>query len=418
MDSQRRIIIAGIAGWLLTCPSASHAFEVGHLAVLNAPNGKPRAELLVQAGQQERILSIRLAKPAEYKRFKTPLPATLKGTETATRIADLQAHTRITFARPLPDKPVPLLVVVASDKLEEFRLFTIKPGITPVISRKLASIPKKEAPEKQTSVEALGNDLPVPQEVRIREGDGLESVVRALGVRGVTASQVMAAIFQHNPDHFRNGNMHEPIPGGALRVPSLEEIRAIPDREARVLSQTHLQKRTAAAEATGAKGREPETVIFSAQPMVAGSGLENVLVRMQTQLDELTQMVKVTQVQQTRMNERLTALENSPANNGVLVERVTALEKAVKETPLSGGVGGDAAAQRETRRWQPWSQAALAVGGAMFALGMVWLGMRWNRHSVLPDQRILDLIAREYPWLLKEKRRDAAPGDAAAPPAA
>ncbi|MBF0179517.1 MAG: hypothetical protein HQM03_05770 [Magnetococcales bacterium] len=416
MDSQRRIIIAGIAGWILAWSPQSHAFEVGHLAVLDAPNGKPRAELLVQAGPRERILSIRLAKPAEYKHFKTALPAFLKGIETATRIADAQAHTRITFARPLPDKPVPLLVVVASDKLEEVRLFTLKPGITPVISRKLASTPKKETPEKKTSVETLGNEMPVPQEVRIPEGEGLEAVVRSLGMKGVTAPQVMAALFQHNPDRFRHGNMHDPIPGGTLRVPSLEEMRAIPDREARLLSQTHLKERTAASQAAVAKAREPETVIFSAQPVVSGSGLENVLVRMQTQLDELTQMVKVTQVQQTRMNERLTALENSPANNGVLVERVTALEKAIKEGPPLGGE--ETSARRETTRWLSWTQAIGAVGGAMLALAMVWLGMRWNRQDFLPDQRILDLIAREYPRLLKEKSRDATPRDSAAPPVA
>ncbi|MBF0126930.1 MAG: hypothetical protein HQM02_06930, partial [Magnetococcales bacterium] len=286
-----------------------------------------------------------------------------------------------------------------------------------------------------------------------KEGENLTTIARHLRPgKGVSLFQIMAALYERNPDHFLSGNMNNLVSGGTLNVPALEEIRGVRDRLARIMCMAHIkaweqqlagqkvspppQTVALVAESDGSTrsatpptgtprtteptpapvpqsdtpALQPETTrILSATPSAGSGGLENILVQLQSQLGELTQVLKSSQVQQSRLDARVVALENAPGGNEALASRVTALEKALQERPPQVAVEA-APAPGGPRAPFGWMPGAMVAGGLAFALGLIALGRRWNRQAQWSNlQKFLNVAAREHPMMVQEALKQTEP---------
>ncbi|MBF0212406.1 MAG: hypothetical protein HQM00_02440 [Magnetococcales bacterium] len=282
----------------------------------------------------------------------------------------------------------------------------------------------------------------------VKVGDTLTSIARSLQPgKGVSLQQLMAAIYERNPEHFLSGNMNNLISGGILKVPSMEEVRAINDRQARIMCMAHTkaweqmqagqnvppppQNVLLAAAHEGAKPApvseavpEPKTAssaalketpllstpqsqLQSIAPPGGGGGLENILVRLQGQLGELTEILKTSQMQQVKLESRVSNLELARSDNEALSGRVAALEKALRET-----VPGSMPASPAEGSSPPfgWLGAIFALAGLLVAGGLAWLGRRWNRQAQQDGlKQLLAVTAKEYPEVARDILRQITP---------
>jgi pilus assembly protein FimV len=103
------------------------------------------------------------------------------------------------------------------------------PSAEPAEPRKPASrAPVGDAP----SAEAVGAD-----EYKVKPGDTLSRIAGRTQRSGVSLDQMLASLYQANPDAFINSNMNRLKSGVVLSVPSAETAKAITPAEARQMIQ-------------------------------------------------------------------------------------------------------------------------------------------------------------------------------------
>lgn len=71
-----------------------------------------------------------------------------------------------------------------------------------------------------------------PGTYEVRKGDGLLAISSRLRYEGATRFQIVAAIYRTNPEVFPDGNINVLKEGQVLKLPSREQVAAIPPGEA------------------------------------------------------------------------------------------------------------------------------------------------------------------------------------------
>lgn len=79
------------------------------------------------------------------------------------------------------------------------------------------------------------------RQITVRAGDNMFAVARRNAVQGVTVYQMMIALQQANPQAFIADNVNLVKAGASLRMPDLDALTALSDREARRLFLQHAQ---------------------------------------------------------------------------------------------------------------------------------------------------------------------------------
>ncbi|MBF0295053.1 MAG: hypothetical protein HQL96_07665 [Magnetococcales bacterium] len=502
---KRRIALAVLAGLVALRAGELPAFEVGEIAILNAPTQRFQAEIPLRLGESEEIKSVKVGKAVDYKVLGLNRAPLLDAIEASVQVTDKGPRILLTSREPLPQKTFDLLLQVSSSKHTNFPVFRIKPepslvspkqeeAAAPVIkpaanaglspdkvalpggpdvqpeetrkekasksAKKPAERQEKTPPteekkpeekkqeEKKTATAtvkepppASAEEAPVrsgerarlgPKPLRygpVREGENLTSIANALRQKGVSTFQIMVAIFERNSDHFLASNMNNLISGGVLNVPTLEEIRSIKDREARIQTMAHLKiwKQTLAGQSVApppatsflppiGQQTAPEvsapasSVAAPGEPAVRpvpSPGLENILMQLQAQLGELTQVLRNNQAQQAKMDARLTALENNTSGGEQLANRIAVLEQALRERGAVVEGSGEAVAPEGAGRS---ATVAMILGGVVFVFGLLWLGRRWNRQAQWSNlQQFLNRAAQEHPNMVEEALRKTEP---------
>ncbi|MBF0127699.1 MAG: hypothetical protein HQM02_10870, partial [Magnetococcales bacterium] len=442
---------------------------------LSSPSSKTfRAEIPLHLGEGESIRQVQIGNATDYKAMGVLRSKALDAV--SVKVVENNGEPRIllTSNSPQAAKGFDLVLRVTSSRHTNFPVFKIPAAVAtrkdpepatqsakagPVgVAPPAESMPaesdvkaaaKSDGKTAQTMPAAKTPTAPTPgsrQYGPVRAGDTLTSISRGLLAKGITLHQLMAAIYERNSEQFLSGNMNNLVSGGTLKVPSVEEIRAIPDRQARILCMAHtkaweqmqagqpvspppqnvlLAAEEAAKQAppTESAARLPveerpavQSQLQSVLPPGSGGSLENVLVRLQSQLGELTEVLKTNQAQQVKLESRVSTLEMSRTDGEALAKRLTNLEKIVNSVPATIPVG-DGSASAVTSGFlasYSWLGGVLAVFGGLFAGWMAWIGRRWNRQAQQDGLRsLLAVTAREYPEVAREILREIDPGHAA-----
>lgn len=91
----------------------------------------------------------------------------------------------------------------------------------------------------ESTVEAAPSYQASASEVEVMSGDTLWSIANQNKPSSLSTNQMMAALFNHNPQAFSNNNINQLIKGSRLMIPTANELQSISQAEALDLVQSH-----------------------------------------------------------------------------------------------------------------------------------------------------------------------------------
>ena len=277
----RRFALTGVAVAAM-CLSAANAWALGlgRLQVQSALGETLRAEIDVTSLSPEEAsaLNVRIAPPESYRAagvdYNQVLPATQVSLQ---RRADGRPYLRVTSDRAVQEPFVDVILEITWSSGRLVREYTML--FDPPSTRNLAAAPAPAtAPALSSSTESAapapaprGSARPAPaprppvtaespapapakntprvaastssegeagaDEYKVKPGDTLSRIAGRNPRQGVSLDQMLASLYQGNPDAFLNNNMNRLKAGSVLQVPTAEQASAITPAEARQLIQ-------------------------------------------------------------------------------------------------------------------------------------------------------------------------------------
>ena len=281
----RRFALTGVAVAAM-CLSAANAWALGlgRMQVQSALGETLRAEIDVTSLSPEEAsaLNVRIAPPESYRAagvdYNQVLPATQVSLQ---RRADGRPYLRVTSDRAVQEPFVDVILEItwSSGRLvrEYTMLFdppstrnlaaapTTSPGLSSATEAAAAASAAAPAPRSSTRpapaprapVTAATDAPPAParntprvaaqassggpeagaDEYKVKPGDTLSRIAGRTQRPGVSLDQMLASLYQGNPDAFLGNNMNRLKSGAVLSVPSAETAQAITPADARQLIQ-------------------------------------------------------------------------------------------------------------------------------------------------------------------------------------
>lgn len=281
----RRFALTGVAIAAM-CLSATNAWALGlgRLAVQSALGETLRAEIDVTSLTPEEAsnLNVRIAPPESYRAAGVDYNQVLPATQVVLqRRPDGRAFLKVTSDRAVQEPFVDVILEITWSTGRLVREYTML--FDPPSTRTLAAAPPAtspalssatEAPSAATPASAPRSTRPAPaprpavtadappaparntprvaaapsadtgtetgsgaDEYKVKPGDTLSRIAGNTRRQGVSLDQMLASLYQGNPDAFLNNNMNRLKAGAVLAVPSAETAKAITPTEARQLIQ-------------------------------------------------------------------------------------------------------------------------------------------------------------------------------------
>lgn len=229
------------AGFLLSVPA--HAVDFGHSRLLSASGQPLRVDVPIRnlSADDLRQLQVSPAPEEAWKRtgLTPPVPLLslqvelLPGTDDSNRVARLQS------SQPFNGQIADILidVVTAAGRLQHQVSLLAQPHGTPLQPPAAGA----SAQSGGASASPAGATVPGASSIHVRKGDTLFSLARRHAVPGVSVWQMMAALYNVNPQAFIKGNMNLVKAGATLAVPDASALTALSNAEARALFREHDQ---------------------------------------------------------------------------------------------------------------------------------------------------------------------------------
>ncbi len=266
------------------CLVASNAWALGlgRLAVKSALGENLRAEIDVTSLTPEEAsnLDIRIAPPESYRAAGVDYNAVLPGTRAVLqRYADGRPYLSVTSDRAVQEPFVDVILEITWSSGRLVREYTLlldppvtrtatspipppapepvaSPIFTPapvapppppaprVTERRAAPVPRATTPAESPPAEPR-RPAPAPRaaidpaagDYTVRRGDSLSGIASRVPRQGVSLDQMLAALYQANPDAFINSNINRLKAGVVLSLPSPDSAKSMTPSEARRLIQ-------------------------------------------------------------------------------------------------------------------------------------------------------------------------------------
>jgi len=201
---------------------AAQAVDVGHARILSGA-GQPLRLIVPLTGlssDEAATLAVRLADAAAWRQSGLTPPVALADLDVAVQLgANASRRDLIVTAAEVPRGDV-------VDMLLELETSAGKRRIQVSFV-----VPAQAAP-------GMTNIQP-PRTVIVRRGDTLSGIAQTHRYAGVSLYQMLAALYQANPQAFIQNNMNRVKAGATLAIPDAETVRAIDPAEARRLFLAH-----------------------------------------------------------------------------------------------------------------------------------------------------------------------------------
>jgi pilus assembly protein FimV len=271
---------AALAAMCLMASNAS-ALGLGRLAVQSSLGETLRAEIEITSITPEEAsnLNVRVAPPESYRAAGVDYNSVLPGTQVVLqRRADGRSFLSVTSDRAVQEPFVDVILEISWSTgrlVREYTLLldppvtrtagtapvppaaaTTSPVITPAPVAPSPAEPKPERKPPAPKAAAAPSDStttaeprkprtkapapPVevgPNEYAVRDGDSLSGIASRTRSRGVSLDQMLASLYQANPDAFIKANINRLKSGVVLAVPSADVAKAITPADARQLIQ-------------------------------------------------------------------------------------------------------------------------------------------------------------------------------------
>lgn len=274
MNKQALSLAVCIAG---AYPLSAGAIGLGDIrsnSHLNQPLSA-KIELLSTSTQEAKQVQVRLASADVFNRVGIDRPAYLNSLQFTPTVQGGKPVILVSSSQPIKEPFLNFLLEVSWPKgqlLKEYTVLLDPPVLLQsgnTSDRNTAAVraePKaagfvqrpKQAPRQQTrnqqqvqvrdGIKLNATPAPVQQaapsssskrKYRVNSGDTLYKIAARVKPRGVTADQMMVALFRANPDAFRRHNINRLKAGETLKVPSTAESKAISSTRAKRVIRKH-----------------------------------------------------------------------------------------------------------------------------------------------------------------------------------
>src|SRR5699024_2017820 len=251
------------------CFSATlHALTVGHSRVESAADENLQLSVLISgvSSQDLNQLDVQVAPRASWSEFGLePLPEVLNAqVELTPGPRPDSVQVRFLSAAPVEQSVIDLLFDVRTADEEQRHQVSMlqqpRPSIQlPVEQGKTSATVQSNTPAATAHAESLA----------VRPGDSLHRIAQRLGVQDGSEYQLMAALYQLNPQAFGQDNMHLLFAGEQLRMPTAEQIQSMSDQQARHLYVAHMHRFNQYKEALARGVSEQEATALLNAPIQA-----------------------------------------------------------------------------------------------------------------------------------------------------
>ena len=230
---KKSIVTLGLAA-VLTGPV--YAFKSGHGSVLSDA-GAPlqiAIPLLELTAQEMDSLQVAFAEQDAWSKIGLTPPVSLDALKVNVVPGFTPGSRRLMISSPQPASRSPVDILLDSTtssgslQIQSSYLVTL-PADTTTSSASVSGAGKTGA-----SATGSGQNL-------VKRGDTLYSIAQRNAVSGVDMYQMLAALFEANPDAFISGNMNLLRAGATLTIPDAATIRAVDKAKARKLYQSQVQ---------------------------------------------------------------------------------------------------------------------------------------------------------------------------------
>src|SRR5690625_4507368 len=101
-------------------------------------------------------------------------------------------------------------------------------------------VPNEQGREHATTQSSAATVEAHPETLTVRPRDSLHRIAQRIGTQHGSEYQLLAALYQLNPQAFGQDNMHLLFAGEQLRMPTAEQIQSMSDQQARQLYVEHM----------------------------------------------------------------------------------------------------------------------------------------------------------------------------------
>ena len=280
-----------LTGLLLS--SQAHALGLGE-ARTDSYLGQPlRATipLLLEPDEQRRIAELRaqVAAAQMFERLQLEYHPQLSALEVSIQQDGSNYWLALSSSQPIrePMLEIPIEVRLGNVRLLRSVSLLLDPPVHPRVSPPSAITPAAPAPAPVTAPPSrVVEEPPRPRRPaaavmvpRLEDGhygpipvdQSLGEIAQTLRPEGTTFHQTVIALWQHNPEAFRYGNINHLMAGSTLKVPSAEQVAAIDPQAARqeVVHQYQNPRSPGRAVATRALAPPPAPEEPEAPPLVS-----------------------------------------------------------------------------------------------------------------------------------------------------
>lgn len=212
--------------------SSSFAFKPGHGSVLS-DIGAPlqiTIPLLELTAQEASSLQARVANEDAWTKSGLTPPAALDSLKVDVVPGFIAGSRRLLITSSMPPRQSPVDVLID---------ITTSSGATQIQSSYLVTMPEDLSAKSQTSAGGSSSARTggAGQNI-VKPGMTLYSIALKNAVPGADVYQMLAALFEANPDAFISGNMNLLKAGAVLSIPDADTVRSIDKNKARKLFQT------------------------------------------------------------------------------------------------------------------------------------------------------------------------------------
>jgi pilus assembly protein FimV len=248
-----KILRSLVAGLLLAVPAGAWAAGLGKLTILSALGQPLNAEVELVSVQKDELgsLNARLGSPDAYRQANIQFNSALTGARaTVERRAGGQPYIKVVSSRPVNEPFIDLLIELswnAGRLVREYTALIDPPGFAPaepvagtaVAASPAAPVAKPLPPQATSPVPAApAAAAPTPAAPSaseygpVKRGDTLRKIAEGVRPQGVTIEQTLVGLFRSNKDAFIDNNMNRLRTGKVLRVPTQQDLAALPQTEA------------------------------------------------------------------------------------------------------------------------------------------------------------------------------------------
>jgi pilus assembly protein FimV len=213
-----------------------YAFKSGHGSVLSDA-GAPlqiAIPLLELTAQEMDSLQVAIAEQSTWSKIGLTPPVSLDALKVNVVPGFTPGSRRlmISSAQPASRSPVDILLDI-----------TTSSGSLQIQSSYLVTLPADTSTSSASATSAgkSGGSATGSGQNLVKRGETLYSIAQRNAVSGVDMYQMLAALFEANPDAFISGNMNLLRTGATLTIPDAETIRAVDKARARKLYQAQVQ---------------------------------------------------------------------------------------------------------------------------------------------------------------------------------